>query len=141
MVAILIHISPETARGQGANFNNGVILINRVIINGKTYDLPDQISGVCIKNGEVRINGQRIDGYDGEPKHITIEGDVGEIVCDCDVIVNGHVKGDVECGGSCSVKHEIKGDVVCGGSCNAGGRIFGDIHAGGSVSCGGSWWR
>lgn len=140
MVAILIHISPETARGQGANFNNGVILINQVIINGKKYDLPDQMSGICIKNGEVRINGQRVEGHDGEALHVIIDGDVNELMCDGDVTVNGHV-GRVECGGSCSVKHEIKGDVVCGGSCNAGGRIFGDIHAGGSVSCGGSWWR
>lgn len=141
MVAILIHISPETARGQGANFNNGVILINRVIIDGRTYEFPEQISGICIKNGVVRINGQKVEGCDREPCHITIEGNVGELLCDCDVTVNGHVTGRVECGGSCSVKHEIKGDVVCGGSCNAGGRIFGDIHAGGSVSCGGSWWR
>jgi len=97
-----------------------------ITINGIKIDYNDG----CIKisNGCVIIGGKEIIS---NTTNVKIEGNVGDILCDGQVTVNGEVKGNVDAGGSVSCGN-VTGSVDAGGSVSAL-NINGDIDAVGSV--------
>lgn len=108
---------------------------NRVVLNGKSYDLPD--GSVSIINKKIYINGKEWNA-EGEVNlknfdtvNIEIHGDVNEIKTNGSVIVHGHVKVDIDAGGSVRCG-DVGGDVDASGSVHCGD-VRGRVDAGGSV--------
>lgn len=73
-----------------------------IVINGATYSGQN----VTITDGDVFIDGKKVNSKDAKVINITVHGDVGKIdTQSADVTVNGTVKGDVE---------TMSGDVTAG---------------------------
>lgn len=111
---------------------------NSVTVNGKTISVPGSASISCY-NGKTFINGKEVN-FDKDPDkeykviHLTIQGDVVNINCDCSVEVKGNVGGNIDCNGSVKVGGDMHGDIDCNGSVVINGNHVGDIDALGSVS-------
>lgn len=107
---------------------------NVIIVNGKRIEV--QGDNISIKNGEVYVDGKKVDGSKPTSElKIIIEGNVGNLTVDNgSVEVKGMVTGNVDCGGSFK-GHDVMGSIDCGGSvqCNDVGQ---SIDCGGSVQCG-----
>lgn len=98
-------------------------------INGKTYFG----NSVSVSNGEVIIDGKRVDDHGAKNGVMTIkviDGEVGNIVCDGSVDCD-NVAGSVKAGGSVNCD-DVGGNVTAGGSVNCDD-VAGNIMAGGSV--------
>lgn len=100
-----------------------------ITVNGMKITVEGSGS-IHVSNNNLIIDGKRIEI--GNTQHdLIIEGNCGNINCDCSVTVNGNVNGDIDCGGSCKCG-DVSGSVDAGGSVTAN-NISGDIDAGGSV--------
>lgn len=120
--------------------NNVTVVGNKCSVNGKTISIPSG-SSVSIENGTVYVNGKKYveNGLeDKEVVHLTInvEGDVKRVDADCDVVINGSVKGNVNSGMSIDVDGNVDGDVRSGMSVDITGNQTGSVNAGMSVDIG-----
>ena len=101
--------------------------MNRLIINGKVYDAPDN-SSITIINGNLMVNGQQqvnLNSIEEKEINITIEGDVNTLSFDGKgTIKNGRINnlindGHLTCG-------DVEGNVTNSGHIQCG-RIAGNI--------------
>lgn len=109
--------------------------MNRISVNGTTYELPDGATDVRISGGTLTVGGAPIaSGLSGEVR-VRWEGPLASLDCrHGSVTVEGDVAGDVDCGGSATCGN-VGGSVDAGGSVSCG-NVTGDVDAGGSVRCG-----
>jgi GTPase len=105
--------------------------MNRITINGKTYEATGSISVI---NGRVSVNGTTLTETEETVVRIEIEGNLTSLTTDASVSMKGNVTGNVDAGGSVSVGGNITGNVDAGGSVNCG-NVSGSVDAGGSVNC------
>lgn len=108
--------------------------MNKVIINGKSYEIPN--GSVSIINNKIYVDGKEFtEGMEKDSKivDIIVHGNVYQIDCQESVEVKGNAN-IINCGGSCSVNKDVVGDVKAGGSvkCN---NVKGSVRAGGTVKC------
>jgi len=108
----------------------------RVVINGQSYDIPDNCD-VSIINGVVYVNNQPYAPNDSQNRLqnvISFEGSVGSIVVDHgSVQIHGPVNGSINAGGNVSAG-KVTGNVKAGGNVSCAD-VMGDVKAGGSVMC------
>ena len=105
--------------------------INRVVINGKTFDCSG--SNIAIQNDVVIIDGKIIQSNIGYDIKVVVYGDVNKL--DCAGSVEVHVNcGSIDCSGSCKVDGNVNGDIDASGSVTCG-NVAGDIDCSGSVRC------
>ena len=104
----------------------------RATINGVEIDIPAG-SSITVTNNHIFINGKSYNDKDSKIKdkeivQIVINGDVGNVESDIDVICK-NVNGSVNCGRDCDISGDVTGnvsagrDIDChkiGGSANAG---------------------
>lgn len=109
----------------------GKNVFNSVVINGKTITCSG--SNIVVANGEVIVDGKRIESNIGSNPRVVVNGNVDVLSCHGSVEVNGN-SGDIDCGGSCTVKGDVHGNVDAGGSVTCG-NVSGDVDAGSSVRC------
>jgi hypothetical protein len=105
-------------------------MVTTLKINGTTITVEGNGS-VSFINNRLVVGGKTIEI--GSSPEIIIEGNCGEIRCDCSVTVNGNVNGNIDCGGSCKCG-DVSGSIDAGGSVTSG-KVGGGIDAGGSVHC------
>lgn len=108
--------------------------MNKVIINGKSYEIPN--GGVSIINNKIYVDGKEFtEGMKKDCKIVNVDiyGNVEQINCESSVTVNGNVC-NINCGGSCEVKRDVFGDIRSGGSVSCK-NVKGSVNAGGSVRC------
>ena len=105
-------------------------MTSTITINGVT--ITADTGNVSIINGKVIVDGKEIEIVDSKLHNINIEGNINNLNCRGNVVVNGDVGGDIDCGGSVRCG-DVGGEINAGGSVH-GSDITGNIDAGGSVS-------
>jgi hypothetical protein len=103
-------------------------LKSKVVINGRMYEG----NNISISNGEVRVDGSKVDDIDDDIKCLKINGDInGNLTTDLAVNCN-NVDGDISSHGSINCD-DVFGSVYSKGSVNCED-VNGDITANGSVN-------
>jgi hypothetical protein len=104
---------------------------NNIFVNGKAYSVNG--NNISIINNKVYVDGKEINTDEKLSGEITIrfEGDLANLQCDCPVIINGNVKGDVDSKGSINCEN-VYGNLKSYGSVNCRD-VHGDLTAYGSV--------
>lgn len=107
--------------------------MGKCMINGVEYDIPNG-SSITVVNNIVIVDGKILNAENPATLKIEIHGNINELSCDKDVVVEGDVgwltsKGSVQC------KNVTAGSVEAGGSVNCGD-VDKSVDAGGSVNCG-----
>lgn len=108
--------------------------MNRVSVNGKTYNLPD--GKVSVVNNKVYLNGKLVTDCDEIKEkeiHITIEGDACDVSLDCGEIT---VKGNCQNVKSSNGNIEIGGDVAGNATTTNGNIKCKTIHGDASTTLG-----
>jgi hypothetical protein len=109
--------------------------MSKVVVNGKTFEIPNGAS-VSVINNNVYVNNELWTGIEATgPVKLIIDGDIGTIMTEGSAEINGTVNGHVDVGGSLKISNgEIHGNVHAGGSIKCE-KITGGVVAGGSVYC------
>lgn len=113
-------------------------MMSSVMINGRRISVPNG-SSVSINNGEIFVNGEKYEDDKLKYKeivHLIVNGDVGSIVSDVSVEINGNVDGDIDAGTSVKVNGNMIGDIDSGTSTTVYGNQTGKIEAGTSIKIG-----
>ena len=107
--------------------------------NMKNCNITQTVStnedSISIINNKLYINGKE---YKSNSKNtisdLEIKGNVSSINSDCNITINGDVKGDISSKGSINISGNVNGDIDAGGSVNISGHHKGNIDANGSIS-------
>ncbi len=106
--------------------------MNKVVINGKKYEIPN--GNISIINGKIYVNGKEFtEELNSEIVDVVVYGDVSQINCEGNVVINGNAE-TIYCGGNCEVEKDVSGDIKAYGSVNCG-NVKGNVSAGGIVKC------
>ena len=108
--------------------------MNKININGKTYNAPDGCS-VSVKNGEVYIDGKLIDDIPSRTYiEITVIGDCKEVTTDAgNINIKGNVEGNVSNdAGNIYIEGDVSGNVTI----DTGNIIANHISGNVSTDCG-----
>jgi hypothetical protein len=95
---------------------------NQLTINGKTIKIPTGILNLGI-NGSVSVNGDDVE-FEGSELiedyriQLVVNGNVNNLECEGDVIVNGDVTGGIECEGDIEIHGTHCGKIECDGDIN-----------------------
>ena len=104
--------------------------MNQISIGGKTFSFKSG-SNVTINNGEIIINGKRLENTDNRPIYVEIYGDVNNLKTNNTATIHGNVLGSVDAGNSVECG-DVSGDVNAGNSVYARD-IKGKVKAGNSI--------
>lgn len=124
----LVSGNNNTVAGRDINSVGDNNLKSKVVINGRMYEG----NNISISNGEVRVDGSKVDDIDDDIKCLKIEGDIkGNLTTDLAVNCN-NVEGDISSHGSINCD-DVYGSLYAGGSINCD-NVSGDIKAEGSIN-------
>ena len=121
-------ISGDNNTVAGRDINSAGSGQSSVVINGKSYEG----NNISISNGEVRVDGEKVDDIDDDVRCLKIEGDIkGNLTTDLAVNCN-NVEGDLSSHGSVNCD-DVFGSVYSKGSVNCDD-VGGDVKASGSIN-------
>lgn len=92
---------------------------NELTINGKAIKIPTGILNLSV-NGSVYANNEELE-FEGSELiedhriQLIINGNVNNLECEGDVIVNGDVTGGIECEGDVEIHGNHTGKIECDG--------------------------
>lgn len=92
---------------------------NQLNINDKTIKIPTGILNLSV-NGSIHVNNEELE-FEGSELiedyriQLVINGNVNNLDCEGDVIINGDVTGGIECEGKVEIHGNHTGKIECDG--------------------------